>query len=83
MRCAADPRAVARALPAVEEARVRDLLALAGGDLAVALASLSSAIAALVAERVATEAVPVVLGGVGVHLAGATLLRVQRARGRA
>lgn len=82
MRCAADPKAVAAALPAPDARLVQDLIALAGGDLAVALSNLSAAIGRIAGERVAMELHPVLLGGVAVQMARIACLHGLRAQGR-
>lgn len=82
IRCAADPKAVAAALPAPDPKLVQDLVALAGGDLAVALSNLSAAIGRIAGERAAVELHPVLLGGVAVQMARVACLHGMRARGR-
>lgn len=66
---------IAKALPAPEEARVRDVLAAAGADLPESLATLSDAIAAIVVERCAPKLHALVLGGVGHLIASRAVLR--------
>lgn len=82
LHCPGTPEGIAAALPAADPRLVRDVLALCGGDLAVTLATLSTAIGTVAAERVAPEARTVVLSGVARVIAGAAALHAAPAAGR-
>lgn len=82
LRAPADIRRIAATLPQADPARVQDLLALAGPDLAVALANLAAAIGTLAGQRVATEAQPLLLGAAAHVIANTALLHAQRPAGR-
>jgi hypothetical protein len=80
--CRATPRDVARALPAPDEVRVRDVLAAAGADPMQALAVLATAIGTIAGQRVDLPVQSVVLGGVAHVMANTALLHAQDAVGR-
>ena len=80
--CRATPRDVARALPDVDLARVRDLLALAGPDPLQAVAVLATALGTLVGTRVDLAAQPVVVSGVAQRITNTALLHAQPPAGR-
>lgn len=82
MRSRPEPRAIADALPVADAARVRDVLAAAGGDLPAALAVLSSAVATLVAERAPAGLRPLILAGVAHAIARESVLRDAPVMGR-
>lgn len=82
-RAASSPRAVADALPPPDEARVRNVLAAAGADLPQALATLSAAIGAIVAERMPEMVRPLLLGSVAHLMTRSALLRGSDPEGRA
>lgn len=75
-----DPREIARRLPAVEEARVSDVLAAAGGGVQ-ALSVLAAAIARLVATQVDTRLHGLTLGAVGHVITMQLVLRSRQAGG--
>lgn len=80
--CRATPRDVASALPQVDLARVRDVLALAGPDPLQAVAVLATALGALVGQRVDLAAQPVVVGGLAQRITNTALLHAQASAGR-
>ncbi len=82
LRSPPEVRRIAAALPQSDPALVRDLLALAGPDLAVALANLAAAIGTLAGQRVAASAQPLVLGAAAHVIANTALLHAQRPAGR-
>jgi hypothetical protein len=78
----ATARDVARALPAADEARVRDVLAAAGADPMQALAVLATAIGTIAGRRVDLPVQLALLGGVVRLMANTALLHAQDAAGR-
>ena len=82
LHCPATAEGVAAALPAADPRLVRDVLALCGGDLAVTLATLATAIGTVAAERVAVEARLVVLSGVARVIARTSALHAAPAAGQ-
>jgi hypothetical protein len=74
--------AVAGGLPAAEEARVRDILAVAGGDFALAAAALIGALGELVARRVDQRLQTLILSGFAIALVRAVRLRSDGPAGR-
>ena len=80
--CRATPRDVARALPQVDLACVRNVLALAGPDPVQAVAVLATALGTLVGTRVDLTAQPAVIGGLTQRIANTALLHRQAPAGR-
>jgi hypothetical protein len=60
---------------------VRDLLAIAGGDIFGALAALTQAIGTIIAERAEPETRAIVIGATGIAVARAAVLRAAAGRG--
>jgi hypothetical protein len=79
----ATPEAIAAALPAADPRLVRDVLALCGGDLAVTLSVLATAIGTVAAERVDPGARLPVLAGVARVIANTAALRAAVPAGQA
>jgi hypothetical protein len=71
----ATPEGIAAALPPADPRLVRDVLALCGGDLAVTLSVLATAVGTVAAERVSPQARVVVLAGVARVIATTAALR--------
>jgi hypothetical protein len=80
---AAQAETIARHIPSAEEAAVRDILALAGDDIAVALGRLAGALGALVAERSPPALHVALLAGATTTAARAAALRGARPMGQA
>jgi hypothetical protein len=77
------PEGIAAALPPADPRLVRDVLALCGGDLAVTLSVLATALGTLAAERVDPGARVVVLAGVARVIATTSALRAAVPAGQA